>query len=233
MEEILIVEDDPDIAQLISLALKAESFIAYIAPNAEAALSALGKQDFSACILDIMLPGMDGLSFLKTLRSMKALERLPIIIASAKDDDADIVAGLELGADDYLPKPFSPRVLAARVRALLRRASRLESLGSREAAENHFESGGIVLDRLRHSVIALGEPVTLSATEFSILELLMRSPGRVYTREQIIDRVKGPDYPVTDRAIDVHILSIRRKLGESGERVETVRGIGYRVKDGQ
>jgi two-component system phosphate regulon response regulator PhoB len=143
------------------------------------------------------------------------------------------VAGLELGADDYLPKPFSPRVLDARVRALLRRASRIESLESREAAENHFESGGIVLDRLRHSVVALGAPVALSATEFSILELLMRSPGRVYTREQIIDRVKGPDYPVTDRAIDVHILSIRRKLGESGEKVETVRGIGYRFKDGQ
>ncbi|TXT51045.1 MAG: two-component system OmpR family phosphate regulon response regulator PhoB [Spirochaetes bacterium] len=233
MEEILIVEDDADIAHLISLALSADSLAAHIAPNAESALSALGKKNFAACVLDIMLPGMDGLSFLKTLRSMKALERLPIIIASAKDDDSDIVAGLELGADDYLPKPFSPRVLAARVRALLRRASRLDTMESREALENHFESGGIVLDRLRHSVVALGEPVALSATEFSILELLMRSPGRVYTREQIIDQVKGPDYPVTDRAIDVHILSIRRKLGRSGERVETVRGIGYRFKEGQ
>lgn len=232
MEEILVVEDDPDIAHLVELALKAESFGAHVAPNAEAALSALGKRDFSACILDIMLPGMDGLSFLRTLRSMKSLERLPIIIASAKDDDSDIVAGLELGADDYLPKPFSPRVLAARVRALLRRSSMADNPRPREL-ETRIESGGIVLDCGRHAVFAFGDPIALSATEFSILELLMASPGRVYTRGQIIDAVKGPDYPVTDRAVDVHILSIRRKLGEAGAAVETVRGIGYRFKEGQ
>ncbi len=229
MDEILIVEDDQDIADLLTIALEKEGWSVLHAPDAEAALAALRQGDFTACVLDLMLPGMDGLSFLKVIRSMRILDSMPVIIASARDDDSDTISGLELGADDYVPKPFSPKVLSARLRAVLRR-TRAKAV-DRKPAESVLERNGITLDRLRHEVAADGAPAELSATEFAILELLMREPGRVFTREQIIDFVKGPDYPVTDRAIDVHILSIRRKLGESGTCIETVRGIGYRLKD--
>lgn len=231
MDEILIVEDDQDIADMLAIALEKEGWPSFRAPDAEVALAALRQRNFSACVLDLMLPGMDGLSFLKVVRSMRILDPMPVIIASARDDDADIVSGLELGADDYLPKPFSPKVLAARLRAVFRRTKTRSS--EQRPAEGLLERSGISLDRLRHEAKIGGLTIDLSATEFAILELFMREPGRVFTREQIIDFVKGPDYPVTDRAIDVHILSIRRKLGGSGSLVETVRGIGYRLKDGE
>lgn len=229
MDEVLIVEDDQDIAELIDLALKAEGFRGRICLNAEAALAAIGQGPFSLCVLDLMLPGMDGLSLLKTFRSMRVLDAMPIVIASARDDDAAVVAGLELGADDYVVKPFSPRVLTARLRAILRR-----SRGPRTESGPGVlvgAGGSLLVDAARHEVKVNGTPAELSATEFAVLALLLGSPGRVFTREQIIDAVKGPDYPVTDRAVDVHILAIRRKLGGLGNSVETVRGIGYRFRD--
>lgn len=229
MNEILIVEDDQDIADLLAIALEKEGWASRHAPDAEAGLSALRQANFSACILDLMLPGMDGLSFLKVVRSMRILDTMPVIIASARDDETDIISGLELGADDYLPKPFSPKVMAARLRAVFRRTK--IAAGDKRPNTGVLERSGIILDHTRHETRIGGIAIELSATEFSILELFMREPGRVFTREQIIDFVKGPDYPVTDRAIDVHILSIRRKLGEAGILVETVRGIGYRLKD--
>jgi two-component system phosphate regulon response regulator PhoB len=232
MEEILIVEDDLDIAHLISMALESEGLSSCIAPTAEAALAFLGKKTFSVCVLDLMLPGIDGLSLLKTIRSMRAFDSMPVIIASAKDDDSDIVSGLELGADDYISKPFSPKVLAARLRALIRRSSPQVPLVA-GAKPSHYTRGGISLDSLRHSVHVGEKQVEFSATEFAILELLMSQPGRVFTREQIINIVKGPDYPVTDRAIDVHILSIRRKMESFEKLIETVRGVGYRFKEDQ
>jgi two-component system, OmpR family, alkaline phosphatase synthesis response regulator PhoP len=230
MDEVLIVEDDQDIAELMAVSLKVEGFSCRICLNAEAALAAIRDSRFALCVLDLMLPGMDGLSLLKTLRSMRLFDPVPIIIASARDDDSDIVAGLELGADDYIVKPFSPKVLAARLRALLRRfkASGRQGEGADVLVA---DSGRLVLDPSRHEVKADGISPDLSATEFAVLRLLMGKPGRVYTREQIIEAVKGADYPVTDRAIDVHILAIRRKLGELGPLVETVRGIGYRFRD--
>jgi two-component system phosphate regulon response regulator PhoB len=229
MDEILIVEDDQDIAEMMAISLKSEGFSCRICLNAEAALAAIGDSRFALCVLDLMLPGMDGLSLLKTLRSMRLFDMVPIIIASARDDDSDIVAGLELGADDYIVKPFSPKVLAARLRALLRRSK--ASRQGEGADVLVMDSGRLVLDPSRHEVKVDGVSPDLSATEFAVLRLLMGKPGRVYTREQIIEAVKGPDYPVTDRAIDVHILAIRRKLGELGPFVETVRGIGYRFRD--
>lgn len=229
MVEILIVEDDQDIADMIALTAKNEGWNSFHASDAEKALSALKIKNFSACVLDLMLPGMDGLSFLKVIRSMTILKSMPVIISSARDDDADIVSGLELGADDYIIKPFSPRVLAARIRAILRRSER--SVAESGQPQNVLEHRGIVLDKKRHSTSLDGRPIELSATEFSIMELFVREPGRVFTREQIIDFVKGPDYPVTDRAIDVHILSIRRKLGDAGSLIETIRGIGYKIRD--
>ena len=231
MDEILIVEDDQDIADMLALALEKEGWKSRHAPDAEAALAALRQANFSACILDLMLPGMDGLSFLKVVRSMSILNPMPVIIASARDDETDIVSGLELGADDYLPKPFSPKVMAARLRAVLRRTKNPNE--GKRSETDILERSGISLNPSRHETKVGGIAIDLSATEFAILELFMREPGRVFTRERIIDFVKGPDYPVTDRAIDVHILSIRRKLGEAGTLVETVRGIGYRLRDEQ
>lgn len=229
MDEILIVEDDQDIADLISIALRNEGWKSHHAPTAEDALTALKTDSFSLCILDLMLPGMDGLSFLKVLRSMTLLRDLPIIIASARDDDADIVAGLELGADDYVVKPFSPRILIARIKAVLRRNGKASPASPADA--DILSLQGISLDRKRHAATANGENIDFSATEFAIMEIFMKEPGRVFTREQIIEYTKGPDYPVTDRAIDVHILSIRRKLGTSASLLETIRGIGYRLRD--
>lgn len=229
MNEILIVEDDQDIADLLALALAKEGWSSRYAPDAEAGLAALRQSNFSACILDLMLPGMDGLSFLKVVRSMRILDAMPIVIASARDDESDIISGLELGADDYLPKPFSPKVMVARLRAVLRRTK--VTSAEKKSGAGILEHAGIRLDPSRHETKVGEGAIELSATEFAILQLFMTEPGRVFTREQIIDSVKGPDYPVTDRAIDVHILSIRRKLGEAGILVETVRGIGYRLKD--
>ncbi len=180
-------------------------------------------------LLDVMLPGIDGLETLRRIKATAALARLPVIMASARGEDPDVVAGLELGADDYVVKPYSPRVLVARVRAVLRR--RFQG-GVGELDEGSLiELGGMVLDPDRHELKVDGGRVDLSATEFAVLELLMRSPGRVYGRASIIDAVKGRDYPVTDRSVDVQIVSLRRKLGARGDAIETVRGVGYRFSE--
>jgi two-component system phosphate regulon response regulator PhoB len=229
LNKILIVEDDEEIAELITIGLTKEGWSASHAEDAEHALRLIRENDFSACILDLMLPGMDGLSLLRSLRSMTDLKDMPIIIASAKDDDADVVSGLELGADDYIAKPFGIRVLTARLRAVMRRKDKI-SRPERSDSQT-IEFAGMTLDNTRHELRINGSLVDMSATEFAILELFMQDPGRVFTREQIITNVKGPDYPVTDRAIDVHILSIRRKLGKFGSLIETVRGIGYKLRD--
>jgi len=150
-------------------------------------------------------------------------------MVSARGEEVDVVSGLELGADDYVTKPFSPRVLVARVRTALRRAGAASAV--RDEKPGAIELGGFYLDSDRHEVRVAGEPVDLSATEFAILERLARAPGRVFTRSQILDQVRGRDYPVTDRSVDVQVLSIRKKLGASADLVETVRGVGYRFKD--
>ena len=230
---ILIVEDDPDIAELLSVSFRKEGWQSLLAENGEKALAFVDSEPLTLCVLDLMLPGMDGLAVLRLIRSNAKGSSLPVIIASARGEDADIVAGLDLGADDYVAKPFSPKVLIARIRALLRRSddSSKERSAERAAAAGRLAVSGITLDARRHEVFTGGKPVDLSATEFAILELLMREPGRVFTRSQAIAGVKGEDYPVTDRALDVHILSLRRKLGEGGVLIETVRGIGYRFRE--
>ncbi|MFA5852678.1 MAG: response regulator transcription factor, partial [Spirochaetales bacterium] len=169
MDEILIVEDDQDIADLLALALGKEGWKSRHAADAEAALAALRQANFSACILDLMLPGMDGLSFLKVIRSMSILNAMPVIIASARDDEADIISGLELGADDYLPKPFSPKVMTARLRAVLRRTR--SSGAGKGSGEGILERSGIILDPSRHETKVGGIAIELSATEFAILAL--------------------------------------------------------------
>jgi two-component system, OmpR family, alkaline phosphatase synthesis response regulator PhoP len=226
---ILVIEDDPDIRELLSFSLAKEGWAVVEAADGERGLAALAEAEPDCVLLDVMLPGMDGLEVLRALKADPARRRLPVILATAKGEDSDVVAGLELGADDYVIKPFSPKVLAARIRTALRRTA--DPAGQPFRADSVLALHELRLDAARHEVRVKDLKVELSATEFAILEFLMRSPGWVFSRSQIIDAVKGRDYPVTDRAVDVQILSLRRKLGESGNDIETVRGVGYRIRD--
>jgi two-component system phosphate regulon response regulator PhoB len=226
---ILVIEDDPDIRELLGFSLAREGWSLVMAESGEAGLSALAGLKADCVVLDVMLPGMDGLDVLRALKTDPARGRIPVIITSAKGEESDVVLGLELGAEDYVVKPFSPRVLAARIRAALRRTAEPGQGAARTSGS--LSSGGISLDPERHELRVNGAQVELSPTEFAIIEFLLRSPGRVYSRGQILDAVKGRDYPVTDRAVDVQILSLRRKLGDCGEDIETVRGVGYRLRD--
>jgi two-component system, OmpR family, alkaline phosphatase synthesis response regulator PhoP len=226
---ILVIEDDPDIRELLSFSLAKEGWTIVAAGDGESGMAKLGSANPDCIVLDIMLPGMDGLEVLKALKAEPARRRLPVIMTTAKGEEADIVAGLELGADDYVVKPYSPRVLAARIRAALRKSYEARALAS--SGDAILAKGDITLDPGKHEVKVKDKRVDLSATEFSILELLIRNPGWVFSRSRIIDSVKGRDYPVTDRAVDVQILALRRKLGENGDDIETVRGVGYRLKD--
>jgi two-component system phosphate regulon response regulator PhoB len=227
---VLVIEDEADIRELLAFSLGKEGMSVTASPDAESGLAAMAAQAPDCLVLDVMLPGIDGLEALRRVKADPALKAVPVILATARGEEADVVAGLELGADDYVVKPYSPKVLAARIRATMRRAASREPVGA-AAPASPIEHGGIRLDGSRHEVLAGGRRVELSATEFAVLELLLRSPGRVFTRSQIIDAVKGPDYPVTDRAVDVQVLSIRRKLGDQAEALETIRGVGYRARD--
>lgn len=226
---ILVVEDDPDIRELLSFALGKEGWTVVPAADGEEGLAKLPAANPDLVVLDIMLPGMDGLELLRRIKAEPGRKRLPVIMTTAKGEDSDVVAGLELGAEDYVVKPYSPKVLVARIRAALRRTVDLPTHPFR--AETQVLKGSLRLDSARHEVFVGERKVDLSATEFAILEFLLRNPGWVFSRSQIIDAVKGRDYPVTDRAVDVQILSLRRKLGDGGELIETVRGVGYRLKD--
>jgi len=225
-ELILVVDDDKDIRELVKYNLEKDGFRVLCAATGEDALATARSQHPELMILDLMLPGIDGLNVCRLLKNDPDTARLPILMLSAKGEEADIVAGLELGADDYVTKPFSPRVLMARVRAVLRKAAPAPDEDS-AVLQRH----GIRLDPGRREVLVDSQPVELTFTEFSLLQFLLRRPGRVFTRNQIIDGIRGDDYPVTQRAVDVQILSLRRKLGEAGKLVDTVRGVGYRFKE--
>lgn len=226
---ILVVEDDPDIRELLAYTLGKEGYGILQAPSGEAGLKTVHEKKPDLVVLDVMLPGIDGLEVLRRIKADQSIRSTPVILASAKGEESDVVAGLELGADDYVTKPFSPRVLVARVRTALRRSETAET--SPLEQPDIVESGDFRLDSSRHELRVGGLPIDLSATEFAILERMARSPGRVFTRAQIIDGVHGRDYPVTDRSVDVQVLSIRKKLGTRSDLVETIRGVGYRFRD--
>jgi len=227
-EQILVIEDEDDIRELIRYNLQREGFQVADAASGEAGLELIRKNIPDLIILDLMLPGIDGFGVCRKLKGEKEHSSIPIIILTAKGEEPDIVTGLELGADDYMTKPFSPRVLIARVRAVLRRHSGDEN-GPDEASVINRE--GLKIHPGRHEVTVLDKPVDLTFTEFKILHLLARRPGWVFTRYQIVDAVRGDDHPVSDRSVDVQVVGLRRKLGSCADLIETVRGFGYRFKE--
>lgn len=227
-ELILIVDDEEDIRELIRYNLEKEAYRTVEASSGEQAIAQAERHLPDLLILDLMLPGVNGIDVCRQLKSSERTEKIPVLMLTAKNEESDVIIGLEVGADDYLTKPFSPKVLIARVRAVLRRSRRYAVMDSPEPFVRIHE---IEIDTTRHTVKVHSQPVTLSVTEFSILEFLARNPGWVFSRNQIIGAVKGEDYPVTERSVDVQILGLRKKLGSRGEMIETVRGIGYRMKE--
>lgn len=228
---ILVVEDDTDIQQLVSYNLIKAGYNVTCADSGEEALELLARERVDAMLLDLMLPGKDGMEVCRTVRDREETRGLPIIMLTAKGEEDDIISGLECGADDYITKPFSPKVLIARVEAALRRKPQVAA--DQEADE---ESRTITLHSMkihpgRHEVLLHGEKIHLTTTEFTILALLAGRPGWVFTRQQIIDQIRGYDYMITPRAVDVQIFGLRKKLGETDAYIETVRGIGYRIKE--
>jgi two-component system phosphate regulon response regulator PhoB len=225
IEKILIIEDDPEIQEMLNYSFAQEGWKLSQAKTGEEGLEYLSKEGADCIILDIMLPGMDGFKTLKKIRANENYRSLPIIMCSARGEEADIVTGLELGADDYVVKPYSPRVLAARIRAGLRRKETAPS-----GKKSFYRHGMLSLDVEKHTAFLGDEPLELFATEFAILAQFMGHPDIVFSRQRIINAIRGPDYPVTNRSVDVQILGLRKKLKEAGEMIETIRGVGYRFK---
>jgi len=225
-EMVLVVEDDEDIQELIRYNLAQAGYRVMVAGTGEEGVKAARAKTPDLVLLDIMLPGMDGLEVCRILSAQSETRQIPIIMLTAKGEEADIITGLQMGADDYITKPFSPRVLLARIKVVLRRQSR-----DTDTDEQPLKMGELNIHPGRREVCIKNKPVELTFTEFGILNFLARHPGWVYTREQIVDAVHGEDYPVTDRSIDVQMVNLRRKLGTAGDCIETVRGVGYRFKE--
>lgn len=223
-EKILIVEDDADIRELMRYNLEREGYRVDEKSSAEDALSYLEKSAPDLILLDLMLPGTDGFAFCRKIRGLEKTELTPVIMVTARNEDADIVAGLEVGADDYITKPFSARVLQARVKAVLRRCA-VEPIDSKSL----ITYGPVEVDRKHHAVKIDSTPITLTLSEFKILDLFVRRPDVVFSRYQIVDAVHGEDYPVTDRSVDVQIVGLRRKMGRFSFMIKTIRGIGYKM----
>jgi two-component system phosphate regulon response regulator PhoB len=227
-KRVLVVDDEEDILELLSFSLSKEGFEVSCAPTGEEALKKVPSVSPEIVLLDIMLPGIDGLEVARRLKTDSSTRNIPIVMLSAKGEESDIVKGLELGAEDYITKPFSPKVVSARLRAVLRRAANGKD---RKSEDSVISFKDIVIHPGRHEVLVKSKSVKLTFTEFSILMVLARRPGWVLTRAQLIDAVRGRDYAVTDRSIDVQIVGLRRTLGSAGKYIETVRGVGYRLKE--
>ncbi len=222
---ILVIDDEDELLKLLDYNLTKAGYLALSAKDGPAGLSMARRHAPDLVILDVMMPGMDGWEVCKALRKEPATAAVPILMLTAKAEEADRVLGLELGADDYVVKPFGVREVLARVKALLRRSE----AGSEPSEVLKVDK--LAIDSGRRTVAAAGKPVDLTATEFNLLRALMERPGRVLSREELIARARGEDAAATDRTVDVHVSSLRRKLGKLGEMIETVRGIGYRLRE--
>lgn len=225
--KVVIIEDEPDIIEVMSYNLTREGFLVSASRNGVDGLSLVRNQSPALVLLDLMLPGIDGLSICQQLKSDPITRDIPIIIVSAKGEESDVVIGLGLGADDYIAKPFSPRELLARVKAVLRRSPRQEG-----QHKDRIQIKELMIDTVRHEVSISDVQVKLTATEFKLLFQLASQPGRAFSREQLLNRVVGDGVIVVDRNIDVHIRSVRKKLGDYSQMIETIRGVGYRFKEG-
>lgn len=231
-ETILVIEDEEDIQELLRYNLERDGYAVVSCLSGEDGLRTIEDRRPDLILLDLMLPGMDGKEICRRLKRDAATADIPVIMLTARGEESDIVAGLELGADDYVSKPFSTKILTARVGAVLRRAAAAAAADpATDRAARVIEVHDLVIHPGRHEVLADGEPVPLSSTEFGILHFLAGRPGWVYTRRQILRGVHGEDHPVLDRSIDVQIASLRGKLGERGGLIETVRGVGYRFQE--
>ena len=222
---ILVIDDEKDLIELVRYNLEKEGFLVNGALDGEKGLEIAFQERPDVVIIDLMLPGIDGLEVCRFLRSDIRTAQIPIIMLTAKSGESDRILGLELGADDYVTKPFSPRELTARIKALLRRASMPQTL------PDMIQFGDLIIDLGRREVSCEGVHIPLTATEFRLLQYLADNPGRVYSRDQLIDHALGREISVVDRTIDVHITGLRKKLGRCGECIETVRGFGYRFKE--
>jgi len=223
-ERILLIEDEPDIAEVLQYNLQKEGFEVESARRGDTGLEAVRREAPDLVLLDLMLPGMDGLEVTRILKRDSATSRLPIVMLTARGEELDRIVGLELGADDYISKPFSPREVVLRVKAVLRR------LQHEETSSEHLEVGGIRIDVAGHQLRVRGKEVPLTATEFRLLRLLMERAGRVQTRGQLLSDVWGYAEDIDSRTVDTHIRRVRRKLGPEADRIETVIGVGYRLR---
>lgn len=225
--KILIVEDEPDILELLSYNLRQAGFEVHTAEEGEEALRLAEEKTPDLIVLDLMLPGIDGLELCRLLKQREPLRRVPVLMLTAKAEEVDRIVGLELGADDYVTKPFSPRELVLRIKAILRRAA---SKTEEAEEEGRIEIGPLAIDITAHQVLVEGRQVELTATEFRLLHTLVRRRGRVQSRDELLEVVWGYQYRGYGRTVDTHIRRLREKLGEAGEWVETVRGVGYRFR---
>ncbi len=225
-ERILVVEDEEEIQELIAYNLNKEGFKTIAALSGEDALKKARAEKLDLVLLDLMLPGMDGLDVCRALKKGEKTQTIPVVMLTAKGEESDIVSGLELGADDYIVKPFSPKILVARIKTVLRR-KRAETVDDSLPLTIH----NITIHPGRREVLIAGKAVELTNMEFRVLHFLAGRPGWVFSRYQIVEGVRGDNYPVTDRSVDVLIVGLRRKLGEAGDYIETVRGVGYRFKE--
>ncbi|MDZ7696097.1 MAG: response regulator [Deltaproteobacteria bacterium] len=225
-EHILVVDDEEDILELVQFNLEREGYRITTSASGEDAIEMAIEKRPDLIVLDLMLPGLDGLEVAKFVKGDPKTRDIPIVMLTAKGEESDVVIGLELGADDYVTKPFSTKILSARIKAVLRRRKQ-----EAEAPSDTIKIHNLIINTGRREVLVDGEPVDLTYTEFGVLHFLVNRPGWVYTRNQIVDAVKGGDYFVTDRTVDVQMVGLRRKLGSAGKYIETVRGVGYRFKE--
>ncbi len=224
-ESILVVEDEEDILDLISYNLKQAGFLIIAVESGEEALEVASEENFSLVLLDLMLPGIDGLEVCRLLRAKPETKSIPVLMLTARTEEVDRIVGLELGADDYLTKPFSPRELVLRVRAILRRAEVVESV-----SDETIRVGSLTIDPIEHRVQLLGEEIELTATEFRLLLTLAQRRGRVQSREELLNVVWGYEHSGYRRTVDTHLRRLRAKMGEAADYLETVRGVGYRFR---
>lgn len=225
--KIVIIEDEPDILEVLSYNLRREGFDILTANDGLVGLALVKKEKPDLVLLDLMLPGMDGIELCTTIKKHPDTQNTLLIMVTAKGEESDIVLGLGVGADDYISKPFSPKELVARVKAVLRRGVLLDS----QAPQELITVGELSIDAVKYRVTYAGREVKLTATEFRILQYLASHPGRVFTREQLLNHALGDDVVVVDRNIDVHVRGIRKKLEVEPPLIETIRGIGYRMAD--